>query len=50
MDGVAAFGFMPHYEAMQRGVLDARDVLYFASVTGFMLFLTRLVLDNRTGR
>ncbi len=50
VDGVAAFGFMPHYEAMQRGVLDARDVLYFASVTGFMLFLTRLVLDNRTGR
>ena len=50
VDGVAAFGFMPHYEAMQRGVLDARDILYFASVTGFMLFLTRLVLDNRTGR
>ena len=50
VDAVAAFGFMPHYEAMQRGVLDARDFLYFASVTGFMLFLTRLVLDNRTGR
>ena len=50
VDGVAALGFMPHYEAMQRGVLDVRDFLYFASVTGFMLFLTRLVLDNRTGR
>lgn len=50
VDGVAAFSFMPHYEAMQRGVLDARDFLYFASVTGFMLFLTQLVLDNRTGR
>lgn len=50
VDGVAAFGFMPHYEAMQRGVLDARDFLYFASVTGFMLFLTQLVLDNRSGR
>jgi ABC-2 type transport system permease protein len=50
VDGVAAFSFMPHYEAMQRGVLDLRDVVYFASVTGFMLFLTQLVLDNRTGR
>jgi ABC-2 type transport system permease protein len=48
--GVAAFGFMPHYEAMQRGVLDVRDFLYFASVTGFMLFLTQLVLGNRSGR
>lgn len=50
VDGVAAFGFMPHYEAMQRGVLDARDFLYFGSATGFMLFLTQLVLANRTGR
>ena len=50
VDGVAAFGFMPHYEAMQRGVLDLRDFLYFGSATGFMLFLTQLVLANRTGR
>lgn len=50
VDSVAAFSFMPHYEAMQRGVLDARDFLYFASVTGFMLFLTHLVLANRSGR
>jgi hypothetical protein len=35
---------------MQRGVLDLRDVIYFASVIGFMLFLTQLVLQNRTGR
>ena len=50
VDGVAAFGFMPHYEAMQRGVLDLRDFLYFGSATGFLLFLTQLVLANRTGR
>jgi ABC-2 type transport system permease protein len=43
-------GFMPHYEALQRGVLDARDFLYFGSATGFLLFLTQLVLANRTGR
>ena len=50
VDGVAAFSFMPHYEALQRGVLDLRDFVYFASVTGFFLFLTQLVLGNRTGR
>ena len=50
VDAVAAFSFMPHYEAMQRGVLDARDFVYFGSMTGFMLFLTQLVLGNRTGR
>ncbi len=47
---VAAFSFIPHFEAMQRGVLDLRDVIYFGSVIGFMLFLTQLVLQNRTGR
>ena len=47
---VAAFSFIPHFEAMHRGVLDLRDVIYFASVIGFMLFLTQLVLQNRTGR
>ncbi len=50
VEGVAAFGFMPHFEAMQRGVLDLRDMVYFASAIGFMLFLTHLVLANRTGR
>ncbi|NCC52849.1 MAG: ABC transporter permease [Spartobacteria bacterium] len=50
VSGVAAFSFMPHFETMQRGILDIRDVVYFASVIGFMLFLTHLVLSNRSGR
>ena len=50
VEGVAALGFMTHFEAMQRGVLDLRNVLYFASVMGFMTFLTHLVLSNRSGR
>ena len=50
VEGVAAFGFMPHYEAMQRGVLDFRDVLYFGSVMGVMVVMTQLVLNNRSGR
>ena len=49
VEGVAALGFMPRFESMQRGVLDLRDFLYFASVVGFMAFATHLVLDNRSG-
>ncbi|NLB65620.1 MAG: ABC transporter permease subunit [Lentisphaerae bacterium] len=48
VEGVAAFGFMPHYEALQRGVLDLRDILYFVSVMVFMNFLTHQVLSNRS--
>jgi len=45
--GVAAFSFMPHYEAFQKGVLDLRDFAYYFSVMIFMLFGTHLVLENR---
>ena len=47
VDGVAAFSFMSHYETMQRGILDLRDILYFASVIGFMLFGTHVVLQHK---
>ncbi|WP_372808063.1 ABC transporter permease [Pontiella sp.] len=50
VDGVAAFSFMPHYEALQRGVIDLRDLVYFASVMVFMLFATQVVLKNKVGR
>jgi ABC-2 type transport system permease protein len=50
VDGVAAFSFMPHFETLQRGVLDLRDLLYFASVTGFMLFAACLAVDAGRSR
>ena len=47
VNGVAAFGFMPHYEASQKGILDSRDIAYYLSVIAFMLFGTYVVLENR---
>jgi ABC-2 type transport system permease protein len=47
VDGVAALSFMPHYDSLQRGVLDLADVTYYLSVMVFMIFGTHLVLDNR---
>ncbi len=44
---VAAFGFMPHYESFQKGVLDLRDFAYCFSVMAFMLFAANLALENR---
>lgn len=50
VEGVAAFSFMSHYEALQRGVVDVRDLLYFVSVIIFMLFSTQVVLRGRARR
>ncbi len=47
VQGVAAFSFIPHYEAFQKGVLDIHDFAYYFSVMVFMLFGTSLVLENR---
>ncbi len=47
VEAVAAFSFSPHYDALQRGVLDLRDVGYYLSVIVFMLAATHVVLESR---
>jgi len=45
--GVAAFSVMPHFESIQRGVLDMKDIGYYASLIVVMLFATYIVIENR---
>lgn len=47
VETVAGFSFSTHFEQLQRGVLDLRDIVYFASVMGFMLLATHVTLNNR---
>jgi ABC-2 type transport system permease protein len=47
VDVIAAFSVMTHFEGFQRGVLDLRDVLFFASVIGFALFATGVIIRNQ---
>lgn len=50
VEGVAAFSVMPHFESLQRGVIDSRDVLFFLSVIGFSLFTTGVIIrSHRAG-
>ena len=44
VDGVAAFSVMTHFESVQKGVLDSRDILYFLSVIVFSLFTTGVII------
>lgn len=36
-----------HFESISRGVIDTKDLIYFASITIFGLLLTEFSLDNR---
>ena len=42
-----ALGLMPHYEALQRGVVQLGDIAYFLSLTGVFLALNTLWLEGR---
>ena len=47
---IAAFSVMTHFEGFQRGVIDLRDVVFFASVIGFALFATGVIIrGHRAG-
>lgn len=36
-----------HFESITRGVIDSRDILYYASIIGFFLFLNSRVIESR---
>ncbi|HOE05301.1 MAG TPA: gliding motility-associated ABC transporter permease subunit GldF [Bacteroidales bacterium] len=46
-DFIISLGINDHYTSMSRGVIDSRDVVYFISVTGLFLFITKLSLESR---
>jgi ABC-2 type transport system permease protein len=50
VEAIAAFSVMTHFESIQKGVLDSRDILYFLSVIGFSLFTTGVIVrTHRAG-
>jgi ABC-2 type transport system permease protein len=47
---IAAFSVMTHFDSIQKGVIDSRDVLFFLSVIVFCLFATSVILrTHRAG-
>jgi ABC-2 type transport system permease protein len=50
VQGVAAFSVMTHFEGLQRGVLDTRDLVFFLCLIGFSLFTTGVIIrSHRAG-
>jgi ABC-2 type transport system permease protein len=45
LDGVASLSFLTHFNAISKGVLDMRDLLFFLLVIGFWLAANAIVLD-----
>ncbi len=44
---IKQFGILYHYEALSKGLIDSRDVIYFISVAGLMLLGAKTVIGSR---
>lgn len=44
---IQSFGMGAHYEALSRGVIDSRDLVYFLSLIVLFLLLTKTALESR---
>lgn len=47
VDTVASLSFLTHFEAISKGVLDLRSLVYFALLIGGWLLATAIVIDAR---
>jgi ABC-2 type transport system permease protein len=47
VDFAASLSVMFHFESMQRGVLDLRDIIYFVTLMAFALISTGIILKQK---
>jgi len=47
VDAIASLSFLTHFDAISKGVIDLRDLVYFGALIGFWLSATALVLDMK---
>jgi gliding motility-associated transport system permease protein len=45
VDAIASLSFLAHFDSIAKGVIDIRDLLYFAMLIGFFLLATSIALE-----
>ena len=45
VDGIASLSFLTHFESISRGVIDLRDLVYFALLIGASLYANTIILQ-----
>ena len=50
VETIASFSFLSHFDSIQKGVIDVRDLIFFLSLISFWLLVNWLFVDaNRAG-
>ena len=47
VDVIGSFSFLTHFNSIQKGVIDLRDVIYFATLIAFWLYANMLAIESR---
>jgi ABC-2 type transport system permease protein len=47
VDAVASLSFLTHFQAISKGVIDLRDLVYFGLMIGFWLYASAVVIDMK---
>lgn len=45
VDAISSFSFLTHFDSIKKGVIDARDVLYFGTLIAFWLYANTLIIN-----
>jgi ABC-2 type transport system permease protein len=47
VDAIASFSFFTHFDGLSRGLVEARDFIFFSSLISLALFLNALILEAK---
>ena len=47
VDVISSFSFLTHFNSIQKGVIDLRDLVYFATLIAFWLYANMLAIEGR---
>jgi ABC-2 type transport system permease protein len=45
LDAISSFSFLTHFDSIKKGVIDARDLLYFGTLIAFWLYANTLAIN-----
>ncbi len=47
VDAIASLSIWTHFESIRKGVIDLRDIVYFALMIGFWVYASAVVIDHK---
>jgi ABC-2 type transport system permease protein len=47
VDAVASISVISHFDMLQKGVIDFRDLVYFGGLIGLALYITSIIIETK---